>query len=102
MCGCLAPYIIAFYRLGAEAKERIGAETKVSFFLPEVAMSPGCVIGVLRKHVRGKPRGGSLCCPFCSERVTYLTSCQAHPVSLTGVMSRTLSTCYLAPKLGFR
>lgn len=32
MCGCLALYIITFYRLGPEVKERIGAETEVSFF----------------------------------------------------------------------
>lgn len=45
MCGCLAPYIITFYRRGAEAKERIGAEAKVSFFLSEVAISTGCSSG---------------------------------------------------------
>lgn len=87
--GCLAPRVITFYGLGAKAKGRMGAETKVSFFLSEVAISPGCVSGSPLKAHGGKPHGKSLCCPFSSKRVT-------HPVSLVGVISRMLSTCYLS------
>lgn len=55
------------------------------------------VVEVLRKHVCGKPHGGSLCCPFFSKRATYLMNIQAHSISLVGVISRMLSTCYLSP-----
>lgn len=87
--GCLAPHIITFYRLGAEAKGRMGAETKLFFFFSDVAISPGCVSGSPLKAHGGKPHGKSLCCPLSSKRLN-------HPVSLVGVISRTLSTCDLS------
>lgn len=54
-----------------------------------MAISPGCVSGSPLKAHGGKPHGKSLCCPLSNKRVN-------HPVSLVGVISRMLSTCYLS------
>lgn len=55
MRGCLAPYIITFYRLGAEGKERIIAKPKISFFLQKRPSLQAVLVEVLRKHMGGKP-----------------------------------------------
>lgn len=103
MCGCLAPYIITFCRLGAEVlKRELMQRLRCLFSFQRWPSLQAALVEVLRKHTGGKPHSGNLCCPSSSERVSYLMSCQAHPISLAGVISRMLSTCYLSPKLGFR